>query len=51
MKRVRICLLYAVMALLTLVFLLPLGYAVVTSLVPFEYVNKIPPLHVISLDN
>lgn len=39
------------MASLTLIFLLPLGYVVVTFLVLFGHVNKIPPLHMVSLDS
>lgn len=42
---------YALMIFLALIFVVPLAYAVVTSLVPFEYVNKIPPLNVLTLDN
>ncbi|MDR1665290.1 MAG: carbohydrate ABC transporter permease [Clostridiales bacterium] len=51
MKIFKKTLIYALMIALALVFLVPLGYAVITSLVPFEYVNKIPPLEVLSLRN
>lgn len=51
MKTFRKTLLYILAIGLTLMFLLPLAYAVFTSLVPFEYVNKIPPLSALSLDN
>ncbi|MEG1640304.1 MAG: carbohydrate ABC transporter permease [Ruthenibacterium sp.] len=43
--------LYLFMTALALVFLAPLAYAIFTSLVPFEYVNKFPPLSVLSFDN
>jgi multiple sugar transport system permease protein len=42
---------YMLMILLALVFIVPLGYAIITSLVPFQYVNKLPPLEVLSFDN
>lgn len=51
MKIVRKTLLYILAIALTLMFLLPLAYAIFTSLVPFEYVNKIPPLSELSFDN
>lgn len=51
MKQLKTCLMYILMIGLTLLFLMPLVYAVVTSLVPFEYVNKIPPVQVLSFDN
>ncbi len=51
MRILRKTLLYILAIGMTLVFLLPLFYAIFTSLVPFEYVNKIPPLSVFSLDN
>lgn len=51
MKTFRKTLLYILAIALTLIFLLPLFYAIFTSLVPFEYVNKIPPFTVLSLDN
>lgn len=51
MKLIKKTCVYLSMIVLTLIFLTPLAYAVVTSLVPFEYVNKIPPLSVFSLDN
>ena len=51
MKIVRKTLLYVLAIGLTVMFLLPLAYAIFTSLVPFEYVNKIPPLSALSLDN
>lgn len=51
MKILSRALLYLVMVGLALVFLVPLGYAIYTSLVPFEHVNEIVPLNVISLEN
>ena len=51
MKIVRKTLLYILAIGLTLTFLLPLAYAIFTSLVPFEYVNKVPPLSVLSFNN
>lgn len=51
MKTARKILLYVLAIGLTVMFLLPLLYAILTSLVPFEYVNKIPPLSVLSLGN
>ncbi len=51
MSKLKKISLYTLMVALLLVFLTPLFYAIVTSLVPFSYVNKIPPLSVISFDN
>lgn len=51
MKIVVKVLTYLLMIGLALIFLVPLAYAVITSLVPFEYVNKVPPLSKISLNN
>lgn len=51
MKALSKGLLYLVMLIITLIALIPLVYALLTSLVPFAYVNKMPPLSVLSLDN
>lgn len=51
MKAVRRILLYTLAISLALLFLMPLFYAILTSLVPFHYVNKFPPLSAISLGN
>lgn len=42
---------YLVLCTLSVIFLAPLVYVIYTSLVPFEWVNKIAPLSEISLDN
>lgn len=51
MKQTRKVILYTLAIVLSLIFLLPLAYAILTSLVPFQYVNKIAPLSAYSLDN
>lgn len=51
MKLVKKILLYLLMICVALLFLIPLGYAVITSLVPFDKVNKIPALSDLTLNN
>lgn len=42
---------YLLITCLALIFLIPMGYAIITSLVPFDKVNEIPALSDISLNN
>lgn len=51
MKIIKNGLKYILLISLAILFLGPLVYVIYTSLVPFEYVNKIAPLDKISLDN
>jgi multiple sugar transport system permease protein len=51
MKMLTRALLYLLMIALALVFLVPMGYALITSLVPFEMVNKMPALSDLTLNN
>lgn len=51
MKKTTTVLKYALLIILLIIFLGPMVYAIYTSLIPLEYVNKIVPLSEISLDN
>ncbi len=51
MAKLKKSLRYTLMIALALVFIVPMGYALITSLVPLDMVNKVPALSDLSLDN